>query len=77
MGIERTCSMCHGVGWVLEMQDITSTLVEMLPCPIPDCKYSGKGIILMSVDWAKFNGVAKHPQTGLVMSIFKCGGLNE
>lgn len=50
------CSLCHGTGWVLEMQSDRPELhLDLIPCLIPDCPQSGQPIRALNVEPAKFN----------------------
>jgi hypothetical protein len=41
--------------------------VELLPCLLPDCQWSGRAIGVLSVD-GRFRDVVRHPKDGWVMS---------
>ena len=43
--------MCCDVGWVLDTKPRVEPLgLELLPCLLPDCQWSGRAIATLSVD---------------------------
>lgn len=76
---DQHCTLCYDTGWVLEAKirtvhrsgsEVEVTTLEIMPCPIPDCKASGSRIELMSVDNLGMKQIAVHPKTGILASIF-------
>jgi hypothetical protein len=68
----KECSLCHGVGWVFDCKPSRDPLnVEIIKCPIPDCKSSGKSIVILSVNELDFHRVTYHPTSGMIMAIRK------
>ena len=67
--MEYNCTLCHGVGWVLEMNNPISVVVELISCLIPDCSYSGRRLWLISVNEARFTVAVRHPKDKYIMSI--------
>jgi len=67
------CSLCHDVGWVLEakFKPTGGLLLELIPCPIPDCHRSGQRVELISVDMLKMCQASFHPKEHFIMSISK------
>lgn len=66
---DATCSQCFGAGWVIEAKvDKHPTTLELLPCMIPDCPYSGRevGVLCLYGEWT--NPIL-HPKTGHIMSV--------
>jgi hypothetical protein len=42
--------MCAGIGWVLDIKPSVELLgLELLPCLLPDCQWSGRAIAALSV----------------------------
>jgi hypothetical protein len=63
------CPMCRDVGWVLDTKPGVEPLgLELLPCLLPDCQWSGRAIGVLSVD-GRFRDVVHHPKDGRVMSL--------
>jgi hypothetical protein len=61
--------MCRDVGWVLHTKPSVEPLgLELLPCLLPDCQWSGRAIGVLSVD-GRFRDVVRHPRDGRVMSL--------
>ena len=66
---DAPCSLCRGVGWVLDHHPgRTPLVVELLPCLIPDCTASGQPIELLGLNMAECFVVAQR-RDGLVMSV--------
>jgi hypothetical protein len=66
------CSMCGGLGWVLDCNDLGKPgprMVEMLTCLLPDCANSGQPIQSVNFPSSRFRSVARHPSEGFVMSV--------
>jgi hypothetical protein len=57
------CQMCHGNGWVLEGavddetpgDDRVPIDLALIPCLLPDCRFSGRKITTLDVKAANFN----------------------
>jgi hypothetical protein len=63
------CPMCRDIGWVLDTKPNVEPLgLELLPCLLPDCQWSGRAIGVPSVD-GRFRDVVRHPQDGRIMSL--------
>jgi hypothetical protein len=63
------CSTCRDIGWVLDTKPSIEPLgVELLPCLLPNCQWSGRAIGLLSAD-VRFRDVVRHPKDGRVMSL--------
>lgn len=66
----RGCTMCHGTGWVLEDNHAEGPLMlELLPCLLPDCRFSGRPVKILSVNMLGHRSVVRHPKDGYVMSL--------
>ena len=66
------CTLCRDTGWLLEAKNKNGFItIEILPCLIPDCEVSGKRIELISVYDLDMDGIAIHPKSGIVTSLFK------
>jgi len=64
------CTLCRNTGWLIEAKTIKgSTTLEIIPCLIPDCPYSGMVVELMSIDYMRFRKAALHPTEGYIMSV--------
>jgi hypothetical protein len=56
--------MCGDIGWVLDTNARVEPLgLELLPCLLPDCHWSGRAIATLSVD-GRFRDVVRHPKDG-------------
>ena len=64
--MKNNCSLCHDVGWVLEQKHSSAETAELIPCPIPDCAFSGKFLRLLSVNECYFTYIAQHPKDGYI-----------
>jgi hypothetical protein len=63
------CPICRDIGWVLDTKTSVEPLgLELLPCLLPDCQWSGRAIATLSVD-GRFRDVVRHPKDGRVMSL--------
>ncbi len=69
---ERTeCGQCYGAGWVLDAKvDKTPTTLELIPCIIPDCPFSGREVAVLCL-YGEWENPVLHPATGAVMSLTK------
>jgi len=67
---DETCSLCHNAGWVIEAKERGNEVtMEIIPCLIPDCLYSGKRVELTSIDYLKMTNATIHPKDGFIMSV--------
>ena len=71
MSFGAACSLCRGVGWVLDGRTgrAGGLTLELIPCPIPDCPRSGQLVELVSLDMLRFRNVCLHPSERFVMSV--------
>jgi hypothetical protein len=61
--------MCRAAGWVLDTKPRVEPLgLELLPCLLPDCQWSGRAIATLSVD-GRFRDVVRHQKDGRVMAL--------
>ena len=63
---------CFDIGWVLDCNDLNKTgprMVEFIPCIYPPCEASGRPIQSVCFKGIEFKSVARHPVTGVVMSV--------
>jgi hypothetical protein len=52
--------MCSDIGWVLDTKpSVEPVSLELLPCLLPDCQWSGRAIATLSVD-GRFRDVVRH-----------------
>ncbi len=66
----KGCTLCYNSGWVFEtQQNHAGVTMEIIPCPIPDCKLSGQLLQLVSVDRLRMHECARHPKDGYIMSL--------
>jgi len=73
----RTCPTCCDVGWVLDTRPRVEPLgLELLPCLLPDCPWSGRAIGVLSVN-RHFRDVVRHPKDGRIMSLTGFTGPDE
>ena len=64
-----TCSQCFGAGWVLDCKvDKDPTTLELMPCLIPDCRFSGRDVAVLCL-YGEWEQPILHPVTGAVMSL--------
>jgi hypothetical protein len=64
------CTLCHGVGWVLDGNPTQDPqMLELIACPIPDCDASGRPVQSISFSGLKFRAVHNHPSESYVMSV--------
>ena len=68
-----SCSLCHDTGWVIEAKVKADgiTTLEIIPCLIPDCSYSGRKVELVSLDMMKMHRANFHPKEHFIMSVSK------
>ena len=67
-GTDR-CPMCRDIGWVLEdPTGLKPSVLELLPCLLPNCACSGQQIELLSVNQAFFKRAVTLPD-GQVMAV--------
>jgi hypothetical protein len=61
--------MCGDIGWVLDTRARVEPLgLELLPCLLPDCQWSGRAIATLSVE-GRVRGVVRHPKDETVMAL--------
>jgi hypothetical protein len=61
--------MCGDIGWVLDTKARVERLgLELLPCLLSDCQWSGRAIATLSVE-GRFRDVVRHPRDGTVMAL--------
>ncbi len=67
------CTLCYGVGWILStsFKQSGKLTLEIIPCLIPDCEFSGRSVELISINELKFNTFHLHPTDNYIMSISK------
>jgi hypothetical protein len=59
--------MCGGIDWVLDTKPSVELLsLELLPCILPDCQWSERGIVTLCVD-GRFRDM-----NGRCGAVFRC-----
>jgi hypothetical protein len=70
-GAPASCSQCYGAGWVLDAKvNLSPTTLELIPCIIPDCPFSGREVAVLCL-YGEWENPVLHPTTGAVMSLTK------
>ena len=70
----RSCTLCHGVGWILDCNDLGKPgprMLELIACPIPDCSVSGQEVQSVQMKGIEFDRAAQHPRTGRIMAVHR------
>jgi len=68
------CPLCHGVGWVLDCNDLDKPgprMLELIACPISDCEASGQPLQSVQMKGPEFDRAAQHPRTGRIMAVHR------
>jgi len=68
----KRCSMCFGLGWVTDCNDLNKPgprMVEFIPCFHPECDCSGQEIQSLCFKGIEFQHVSIHPSKHYVMSV--------
>lgn len=65
------CSMCRGIGWILDANDIGKPrprMVEFIECPLPDCPVAGQPVQNVAFKGTPFDRASAGPD-GRIMSV--------
>lgn len=66
---DERCTQCYGAGWVLDAKvDKDPTTLELIPCLIHDCPFSGRDVAVLCL-YGRWDHPVLHPITGAVMSL--------
>lgn len=65
-----TCTACGTTGWVLDARtDLPGPVaLELLPCLLPECPWSGRPIATLAI-FGQLATAVPHPETGHVMAL--------
>ena len=69
--VEKQCSLCFDVGWVLDWAgggQSDPACLEMLPCIHPECEQSGVHVATLDVHYLNATAV-RHPKDQTVMAL--------
>ena len=69
---DKKCGICRNTGYTLDHSGDNEPMgLELLPCPIPDCKHSNKPIAYLSM-YGEWGNPTMHPtKNNAIMSVEK------